>query len=93
MTKKEESQQSLNINFKLKIIKKLEPPVLREVKLSQGLYGKLNNANKVTYTPGNFSLKLLEEAIGDLYFKNQKDEYRKEFSITSKIFKQTYKFG
>lgn len=96
MTKLEENQQNLNISFKIKIIKKKDLPA-QDIVFSKGpgLYKQLRSDGnaKPVYNRGQFSLEMLEQVFQDLYDKKQKDEYRKKFSIRSKIFKQTYKFG
>lgn len=69
MTKKEENQQNLSISFKLKLTKKPQAAWCNDVVKGQGLYSQLsqNNANKVTYNPGSFSLNEMQKAIGNFF--------------------------
>jgi hypothetical protein len=72
MIKKEVNQQNLSISFKLKLTKKPQAAWKDNRKLGQGLYAQLsqNNANKVTYNSGQFSLNDMQKAIGDLFIKD-----------------------
>lgn len=69
MTKKEENQQNLSINFKIKLTKKPQP----EIKYGKGLYEQLKvkpGSNHVGYDSSNFSMKLFEEAIANVFIKD-----------------------
>lgn len=66
MTRKEENQQNLNTNFKLKLIKIKEP-----LRLGKGLYKQMKNGNKVPYS--RLDEKQLREVMEELFYgKKQK---------------------
>ncbi len=71
MTKREESQQNSNINFKLTLHKKTP---LRNPLSGVGLYKQLTDKPNTAQYPGTsgqpFTLKVLEETMKDLFFGN-----------------------
>lgn len=75
MTKKEENQQSSNISFKLKLIKKQKPfswgkPDQRVGNLKRGLYEQITTqGNKVAYK--SFSKEEISNMILDMYYKRK----------------------
>lgn len=83
MTKKEVNQQNLSTSFKLKLVKKPQAAWNDKKRVGQGLYSKLsqNNANKMTYNSGSFTLQDVEKAFGEL-LQNQTKE-RKVKIITN----------
>jgi hypothetical protein len=103
MINREEKVQNLNTNFKIKIKRREDLPGIGMTAFTvnitdsinnKGIYTTMKNGTRVKYS--KLSLKEVEEALTQLFYgreiKNKENEYRKEFSIGSKIFKQTYKF-
>lgn len=68
MTKKEENQQSSNINFKLKLIK-IKDPIPRR-NMGKGLYEQMKNGNKVEYS--KLDTKQLREVMEELFYGKTK---------------------
>jgi hypothetical protein len=74
MTKKKVNQQSSNVKFKIKITKIKDLPQLKSVKANIGIYAQMKNPNKaVIVPPSKISLKLIEEALTEL-FDNKKNK-------------------
>lgn len=67
MTKKEENQQSSNINFKLKLIK-IKDPVPRR---NMGIYEQMRNGNRVEYSD-KLDTKQLREVMEELFYGKTK---------------------
>lgn len=76
MTKKEENPQNSNTSFKIKLTKINNFPGINntqfKVKLGEGLYQKYKNSQPVVYgTPGDFSMKLFEESLQEVFMQPQ----------------------
>jgi hypothetical protein len=64
MINKEENQQNLNINFKLKLIKK--PDTYWKTKVAEGIYQQLKTGHKYDYS--SFNVEDLKDAIGEMFY-------------------------
>lgn len=63
MTRKEENQQSSKFKFKIKLIK-IKDPIPRR---NMGIYGQMENGNRIQYNRGEFNAEMLRQVFDEIY--------------------------